>query len=167
MKKLLITLIFIPQLVFAGFNLSPSIGAYKKDNDKGYSQVELRIGYTFDFGLYLGGLYSLASTKIIQEADSYYIAPTVGYNYKNGYVLASYFIAGEQDLASGGIKYGGAKGYQFTFGYALPLGEDVFLGPEMNVRSISYKDEETQGIAAPTTRKDTTVYPSIAFWFKF
>lgn len=167
MKKLLITLLLIPQIVFASFDLSPSLGTYKTDTGASYSQVEMRLGYTFDFGLYVGGLYSLSSTKFVQNADSYYIAPTVGYNYMNLYVLASYIIAGEQDLASGGVKYGKASGTQFTFGYALPINEEVFFGPELNVRTVEYKDEEVQGIAGPTTRKDSTIYPSLAFWFRF
>lgn len=168
MKKLLITLIFIPQLVFASsFDLSPSLGMYKQDTDASFTQLELRLGYTFDFGLYLGGLYSLASTKIIQQADSYYLAPTVGYNYMGGYALVSYILAGEQDLASGGIKYGSASGYQVTLGYALPINEEIYLAPEISIRNVDYDKEETQGVGDKTSRKDSTIYPSIAFWFKF
>ncbi len=168
MKKLLITLILIPQIVFAAsFDLSPSVSTYKTGKNESFQQVELRMGYTFDFGLYLGGLYSLASDKFIQKADAYYLAPTIGYNFMGAYVLASYIIAGEQDLASGGVKYGKAGGTQFTLGYALPVAEDVYLSPELTMRSVSYDDEEIQGIAGPTTRKDSYVYPSIAFWFRF
>jgi hypothetical protein len=167
-KKLIFIALFIPQLASAaGFELQTSYGVFKNGADKGMSQLELRVGYTFDFGLFLGGFYSLGSDKFVDAADQYAAGPTIGYQWKGIYSLASYMLAGESDLASGGIKYGRNSGYQVTLGYRLLLIEDVYLGSELTYRNTKYGDKQTQGISEDSDRQDTTFIPAINLQFKF
>jgi len=168
LKKLIFIAIFVPQMALAaGFSLNPALGIYKNDENNGMSQLELRFGYTFDFGLFVGGFYSLSSQDFIEDADDYYIGPTVGYTYGGFFGLLSYVLAGDQDLKSGGIKYTGANGIQATIGYRLMFAENVYLGPELTLRDVSFEDVETQGVPTPTERKDSVIVPGFSLLFNF
>jgi hypothetical protein len=166
-KYLLTTLLLLPQISLAGFALNPSYGVYKTDRENSMSQLELRVGYKFDFGLYLGGFYNLTSQKYLADSSDYYVGVQAGYECHGLYGLAGYVINGDQDLTSGGVKYSGAHGMQFTFGYRLPLMEDVYLGPEITYRKVSFKDEEISGLADAVSRYDEVIIPSIAVYFAF
>jgi hypothetical protein len=168
LKSLLLFIALVPSVAFAGFEFSPSLSMFKADKGQSATQVELRVGYSFeDTNLYLGGFYSLASDKIIEHVDQYFFGPMIGYQYNGAYVLAAYILTGEQDLASGGVKYSSAKGYQASIGYRMELTTDVFLGPEFTWRQVDFDNREVQGIAGKSERQDTHVLPSITFQFKF
>jgi hypothetical protein len=170
MKKLFfaIALSILPQLSQAAFVLNPALGMYRADEDNGVTQLELRIGYQFDFGLYLGGFYDLTSQKFVQDASEFYGGVHIGYETSVGiYALLGYVVAGDQDLDSGGIKYTGATGAQATLGYKMLLAEDVYLGPELTYRRVSFKNEEIQGAPSQTNRNDEVIIPGISVLFKF
>ncbi len=166
-KYLITSLLLAPQIVFAGFSLNPSYGVYKTSNQNSMSQLELRVGYEFEMGLYLGGFYSLASQKFIDDSSDYYVGVQAGYAYKGIYGLVGYVINGDQDLNSGGVKYSGAHGLQVTAGYRALLMEDVYIGPELTYRNVSFEDIEISGLAMDASRNDEIVIPSIALYFKF
>lgn len=167
MKSLMLLIAIIPNIALANISLSPSISTYKAADRSSMLQVELRLGYEFDFGLFVGGFYSLASDKFVDHSYQYYMGPTVGYQYMGAYVLGSYLLVSEEDLASGGVKYSGISGFQTTIGYRLQITEDVFVGPEITVRRAKYKTREVQGIAGAGDREDNVILPSLAFYFKF
>lgn len=167
LKSILLLIALVPNMAFANFQFSPSISTFKSDDEATTTQLELRLGYAFDFGLFVGGFYSLGSDKFLEHTNQYYLGPMVGYQYKGAYVLASYILTGEQDLSSGGVKYSGTTGYQGTIGYRMEIAKDVFLGPELTMRTVEFENREVQGIAAPGNRKDTHILPSFAFLFKF
>jgi hypothetical protein len=166
-KYLITSLLLAPQIAFAGFSLNPSYGVYKTGTQDSMSQLELRVGYEFEMGLYLGGFYSLASQKFIDDSNDYYVGVQAGYVYKGVYGLLGYVLNGDQDLTSGGIKYSGAHGLQVTAGYRVLLMEDVYIGPEFTYRKISFKDIELAGIANTASRRDEVVIPSLAVYFAF
>lgn len=166
-KYLVTSLLLAPQIVFAGFSLNPSYGVYRTDAQNSMSQIELRVGYEFDMGLYLGGFYSLASQKFIDDSSDYYVGVQAGYSCHGVYGLVGYVINGDQDLTSGGIKYSGAHGLQVTAGYRVLLMEDVYIGPELTYRKVSFDDIEVSGLATEASRYDEIVIPSIAVNFKF
>jgi hypothetical protein len=168
LKILLFTSLLIPQLASAaGFSLNPAFGAYKRDSDNGISQLELRVGYTFDFGLYVGGFYSLGSEKFIDDSDEYVLGPMVGYQWNGIYGLLGYAVSAAQDLKSGGTKYSKGSGVEATIGYRMLVAEDVYLGPELTLRKIKYESVELQGVGSPVDRKDTLIIPGIAVQFQF
>lgn len=168
-KYLITVLVLIPQITFAGFALNPSYGVYKTDRENNMSQLELRVGYKFDFGLYVGGFYNVVSQKYLtpETSSDYFLGLQAGYEYHGLYGLAGYVLDGDQDMDSGGTKYSGAHGLQLTFGYRLPLMEDVYLGPEITYRKVSFKDKEISGLASTVSRYDETIIPSIAVYFAF
>ena len=166
-KYLITSLLLAPQIVFAGFSLNPSYGVYKTDTQNSMSQLELRVGYEFEMGLYLGGFYSLASQKFIDDSSDYYVGVQAGYVYKGVYGLVGYVINGDQDLTSGGIKYSGAHGLQVTAGYRAELMEDVYIGPELTYRKVSFDDIEISGLGTEASREDEIVIPAIAVYFAF
>lgn len=165
-------LLFLPQLSMAGFALNPTYGVYQTDRNSTMSQVELRVGYKFDFGLYLGGFYNLVSQSYFKSpvnsaSEDYYLGVQVGYEYNGIYGLAGYVVNGDQDMNSGGTKYSGAHGFQMTLGYRLPIVEDIYLGPELTYRKVSFKDIEVSGVASSANRHDAVLIPSIALYFAF
>lgn len=172
MKSLLLFLTLVPNIAFANLEFSPSLATFKNDDEQSSTQLEFRLGYNFelaaDLGLYVGGFYNIATDKIIEHVDQYFLGPQIGLNYKGLYTLVGYTLTGEQDLASGGVKYSRPNGYQVSLGYRLPLAEGVYLSPEFTWRTVEYKSQEIQGIPqGDTGRKDTHVLPSITFMFQF
>ncbi|MBY0385373.1 hypothetical protein K2X05_09460 [bacterium] len=168
LKYILTLLLLLPQITFAGFALNPTYGIYKTDSES-MSQLELRVGYKFDFGLYLGGFYNVVSQKYLKPETSsdYFLGLQAGYEYHGLYGLAGYVLDGDQDMDSGGTKYSGATGLQVTLGYRLPVMEDVYLGPEITYRKVSFKDKEISGIASSVSRHDETIIPAISLYFAF
>lgn len=168
MKSLFLLLAFAPSIALANFEFSPSLSVYKSDKDTSMSQIELRAGYEFESGLYVGGFYSLASDKFIDGADQWLLGPQIGYNMWGFYSLVGYNFVGEQDLHSGGIKYSNPNGLQASIGYRIEVTQDVFLSPEITWRSIEWRSREVQGIPqGDSGRKDTYVLPGITVLFKF
>lgn len=177
MKTLILLILLVPNLAVAGgMAFNPSIATYRNDNDtvkatglsgRSMTQIELRLGYEYDFGLFVGGFYSLGSDKFLDHTNQWYLGPMVGYQFMGAYVLAAYILTGENDLASGGLKYSGTTGYQGTIGYRAEIVEGIFLGPEFTFRSVEFDNREVQGIVNPGDRSDTHVLPSIAVFFKF
>lgn len=181
MKTLILFILFVPSMAMAsGMAFNPSISTYRNDNDtvkatgisgRSETQIELRLGYQFDLtediGLFAGGFYSLGSDKFLDHTNQWYLGPMVGVSFKGLYLLGSYILTGENDLASGGLKYSGTTGYQGTIGYRAEISEGVFIGPEFTFRTVEFDNREVQGIVNPGDRSDTHVLPSIAVYFKF
>ncbi len=166
-KLILITLFVVPSMAFAGFNLSPSFGIYKTNTENTASQLNLRMGYTFDFGLFVGGFYTLSANKFIDDSDEYLLGPMIGYEWKGLYGQVGYIVNSDSDMKSGGIKYSSGTGYTATVGYRLAIAEDTMIGPEVTYRTTEYDSVETQGIGVPTDRTDTVIIPGIALLFNF
>ena len=162
--------ILTPQLSFAGFALNPSYNWYHSDTEASQSQVELRVGYAFESGLYLGGFYDLVSQKFLDtpnDSSDYYVGLHLGYEYMGVYGLLGYVINGDQDMSSGGTKYSGAQGVQLTAGYRILIAEDIFIAPEATYRKVSFQDVEVSGLAGSVNRKDEVIMPGISVYFAF
>lgn len=94
----------------------------------------------------------------------------IGYKMDCGfYGLVGYSLFASEDLETGGIKYSSGTGMQVSIGHALPLMKDVFLGPELTWKSMSYDKREVLGVpaAGAPERENDSIYPSITMWFKF
>ncbi len=167
MKYIFCIALLAPQISLAGFSLNPSYSWYRTDTGTSQSQFELRVGYAFENGLYVGGFYDLVSQKFVELSSDYYVGVHVGYECHGAYGLLGYVVNGDQDMTSGGVKYSGASGVQFTAGYRLLLTEDVYLGPEITYRKVSFKDREISGLAGETNRHDEVLIPGIAVNFAF
>ena len=108
---------FTSQLALAGFVFSPSVSYLERDlNDNGteteakLSMVDLRLGYQLDMGLYLGGIYSIASEDILGgDTTNFLVGPSVGYFYSGFLAIITYHLFGERDLSVGNQKYSGGK----------------------------------------------------------
>ena len=71
---------------------SPSVTYMEQSQDDGTNPevdakltfIDLRLGYVFDFGLYIGGLYSLQDHDLLSDSSDSYLGPSFGY-YNNGF----------------------------------------------------------------------------------
>jgi hypothetical protein len=168
LKYIVLLFALVPNIATANFEFSPSLSVFKTDKEESSSQVELRMGYTFESGLYAGGYYSIASDRFIEYVNQYYLGIHLGYSYKGLYALAGYALTGEQDFVSGGVKYSRPEAYSATLGYRMEVTTNVFLGPEFTWRQVEYTSREVQGVPqGDTGRKDTHVLPSITLQFIF
>lgn len=168
LKYIVLLFALVPSIASANFEFSPSLSVFKTDDQESASQIELRMGYKWDFGLYAGGFYNVASDRFIEHVDQYYLGVHVGYSYKGFYGLAGYALTGEQDFTSGGVKYSRPNAYSLTAGYRMEVATDVFLGPEFTWRQVEFKSREVQGVPqGDTGREDNHVLPSITVQFIF
>ncbi len=168
LKYIVLIIALVPSVTHANFQFSPSVSVFKNAERQSQTQVEFRAGYEFESGLYVGGFYSLAYDKYIDNVNQYFLGPQIGYAYNGFYGLAGYTLTGESDLASGGIKYSRPQGYQASVGYRMALAPDVYLAPEITWRHVEFKSREVQGFPqGDSGREDTHVLPSITFMFNF
>lgn len=168
LKYIVLIVALVPSIAFANIEFSPSLSIFKTDKEASASQVELRMGYKWDFGLYVGGFYNLASTRYIEHVDQYFLGVHVGYSWRGIYGLAGYAVTGEQDFASGGVKYSRPNAYSLTAGYRMEVTEGVYLGPEFTWRQVEYTSREVQGVPqGDTGREDNQILPSITLLFVF
>ena len=179
MKKLLLGLLLSAVLVpsaHSAFVFNPSVSMFEREvetnntkTEAKYTYLDIRAGYLFDFGLYVGGLYSNANEQAGGDSSDFFFGPSVGYHFKGLSLLLTYFLNGQSDLSSGGTKYDDVSGYQVDLAYQIMIGKTFGLGPMMSYRAVSFDEQQLQGISQPgfNGRDQTTLTPSFSFWFHF
>lgn len=179
MKKLLLgfllTAVMAPA-AHAALVFNPSASIFEREveangtkTESKWTYIDLRMGYLFDMGLYVGGMYSLADESAGADASEFYIGPSVGYHFKGLSVIGTYFLTGQSDQAIGGIKYDDVSGYQFDLAYHVMVGKNFGIGPMLSYRSVSFDEQQVQGLpqAGFNGRDFTAVTPAFSFWFHF
>lgn len=184
MRKVLayrfLSLAFLSTILFsnhclAGFIFSPSFSFLEsEDTDLGdYSRgsdIDIRLGYQFKFGFYIGALYSLSDQEFddFSLGNSGFLAgPTVGLTTKGMYLFVTGIVVGDRDLNTGLVKYTRARGLQIDLGYAARLSKNFRLGPQLTYKTIEYQNAEFSGIASPTDYNWDAFTPYITLWLQF
>ena len=130
--------------------------------------IDLRLGYVFDFGLYIGGLYSIHDRNIATDASDSYFGPSLGY-YNSGFLaVATFYVYGERDLTNGDGKFTDLSGYQLDFSYSIPVAEDFSIGPQLTYHTVKFGDLQTSGFSNSVdyTFSGITPYFNMTFFFK-
>lgn len=128
-------------------------------SDSKLTLVDVRLGYLSDFGLYIGGLYSLQDHQILSNSADSYLGPSVGY-YKSGFFLVgTYYLYGEKDLTNGSGKYAGASGYQLDLSYTVPITPTIRIGPQLTYHYYKYSEIEVSGVSNPASYKFSSISP--------
>lgn len=158
----------------AGYVFAPAITYYEREtHDTGnfsearLTTLDLRVGYLFDFGLYVGGLYSMSDEKLAVDVTDFVFGPTVGYKYGNVYALLTYHLIGDRDLSSAGYRYSKGSGVQVDIGYLVPVTETFSLGPQLSYKNVKYSDVEIQGTQSAADYKWNGITPYFSLWFHF
>ena len=174
-KSFIITLALIPfSLAHANYLFAPSLSYLERNtNDNGTSsdvkltKIDLKLGYVFDFGMYLGGVYSLSDENFGTDSSDYTLGFSAGYIRDGFFGILTYHLLGERDLAAGGIKYSGASGFQLDTGYVIPLTDNLSLGPQLSWSDVKYRDQENSGIATSANYDWSGITPYFTLWFMF
>lgn len=167
--------LFTTNLVHATYAFSPSISYLdhtQTDNTNPKQSakltlIDLRFGYILDFGLYLGGLYSLQDYDLLAESSDSFLGPSVGYYYKGLFAVLTYYVYGERDLSQGDIKYTNAVGFQLDLSYSVPVAENILVGPQLTFHNIEFKEAERSGISETTNYKFGGISPYFNVTFLF
>ena len=178
LKKLFFTVIFCTVFTSpaqANYLFTPSVTYFSQQLDDGTSPesdvkvtvLDFRLGYVFDFGLYVGGLYSIHDYDLLSDSSDSYFGPTVGYYWKGLLVAFSYYLYGERDLSNGAGKYSSVNGYQLDFSYTVFLTESFGIGPQLTYHSIKFSEIEVAGLASPADYNFSGITPYFNFTFKF
>lgn len=144
-------ILFTPSLSFVEQKADDTTDANPESNAN-MTLIDLRLGYTFDFGLYIGGLYSIHDQALLtsgEDSSDSYFGPSVGYYYKGLLVVFSYYLYGEKDLANGSGKMQGVNGYQLDVGYSVPVTDTIHVGPQLTYHTIKF-DEISSGVGSNT-----------------
>lgn len=172
---LIIGLVAISSKASAAFLFSPSVSYSSKSrtdengtrSEVKTTHIDFRFGYLSEFGLYLGGLYSLQDQEIFQGSSDSYMGPSVGYWWQGLFVVATYHLFGERDLTAGGVKYSRGSGLQIDLSYAVPVADNVFLGPQLSYQSLRFRDRQVNGVSEGTSYKLTDITPYFNLTFLF
>ncbi len=129
--------------------------------------IDFRLGYVFDSGLYVGGLYSIHDNELLADASDSYFGPSLGYYYEGFLVAGTYYIYGERDLTAGNTKYSGVKGFQIDLSYAIKVTEQFSVGPQLTYHSVKFTDSQVFGISSPTQYRWKGLSPYFNLTFAF
>ena len=169
-----LVLMFVGQTALAEIVLAPSLSYYAKteqengtDTERKLTEMSVKLGYIFDFNLYIGALYNLSDEEFATSSSDYNIGLSAGYVRWNFYLLAHYILDAQKDLGTGGVKYGEGTGYQIDLGYILPVTENFSLGPQISKREIKYGRRDVQNLSVGTDRLDAYWLPYMTLWFHF
>ncbi len=167
--------LLLASVSFGSFIFSPSLSYLEQtveDNnnakvDTKMTLLDLRLGYIFESGLYVGGLYSVHDNEILSDASDSYFGPSIGYFY-NGLLLAgTYYLYGERDLTNGTTKYSSVNGFQVDLSYAIKVTDIFYLGPQITYHSVKFTDSQVAGISSPTNYKWRGLSPYFNMTFIF
>ena len=179
MKKtfLILVLLIFSQLAQAShFVFAPSVTFVSRESenngvqgaDADTSMMDFKLGYIFDFGLYLGGLYSLIDDSFLSSGSSdFHFGPSVGYYYNGFFVSGTYYLFAERDFEQGNTKLADVSGYQVDVAYYLPINSLVSIGPQITYHNVEYKDAQVGGISSATEYSWKGFTPYIALLFMF
>lgn len=162
-----------------GFLLNPNftVAGRKLEDNNGNPQgkvrsvqIDSKVGYVFDFGLFTGAQfnYALGSTNNGAASDTdtsfYSVGPTIGYscNYTGLFLSATYHAVGNYDLSAAG-KYDKVTGFQIDLGYPVKVSENVQLGPQLSLKRLDLKDG-TNGLVNSEIKELT---PYFGLWLYF
>lgn len=173
--SLLTSILLIGLSTQAAVIFAPSISYMEQTNDDTTTEtnakltvVDLRLGYTFDMGLYVGGLYSIQDHNLasVDSSDSY-LGPTIGF-YKSGFLIAgTYYFYGEKDLTDGSGKRSKVSGYQVDLSYTVPLTKSLRIGPQLTYYAIDFDEIEVNGFAQSQEFSFSGITPAFNLLFMF
>ncbi len=157
------------------FIFSPSItyltqkqndGTNPESNAK-LTLIDLRLGHVMDFGLYLGGLYSIHDHNTVANSSDSYFGPSIGYYNSGFFVVGTFYVFGERDLTNGTGKYTDVSGYQVDISYSVPVAEGILVGPQLTLHNIEFSDFQIAGSSNPTSYSFSSVSPYFNVTFLF
>lgn len=129
--------------------------------------VDVRLGYVTDFGLYIGGLYSIQDQELLTEASDSFFGPSIGYSKGNFLFVGTYYVYGERDLTNGVGKYSGVSGFQLDLTYAIPVYENFSVGPQLTYYSVKFDEVQNSGISSSSDYKTSGITPAVNFTVTF
>ncbi|MCJ8276131.1 MAG: hypothetical protein MJK18_04755, partial [Bdellovibrionales bacterium] len=88
-------LVFSPSFTFMSRELSDNNNPTQKEE---LTMIDVKLGYIFEMGLYVGGLYSLIDDELTDVASSdFHFGPSIGYYNSGFFVAATYYVFGQRD----------------------------------------------------------------------
>ena len=139
-----------------------------------YTPLSVALGYTFDMGFYLGGIYDMTSTESKSDPGTTTkfkrtaTGVTVGYMKSGWSILAHYLLSAEVavESATSSVKYTQGSGYIIDLGYSWMLSDMVAMGPYISYFDTTYKKLSDVELTAKNA-KFGGIYPSVALWIMF
>jgi hypothetical protein len=167
--------LFLTPNLYGAYLFSPSVSYLEQklhdnslpDTKAKYTAIDLRFGYLTEFGLYVGGLYSLHDQNILADASDSYFGPSIGYFYSGFLFVGTWFVYGERDLSNGQTKYANVGGYQLDLSYAIPLNETISIGPQLSYIHVDFNEAQNAGNANTTDYNFNGIVPYFNITFQF
>ncbi len=146
---------------------TPGTGPGSLSGDVSGTELGVKGGYVFEFGLFAGlnVMYNTGKDSAINDTIKTYAAgPSIGYhcNYTGLFLTATYHLFGKTDIGATG-EYDEVTGLQFDVAYPIQLTDKINLGPQITWRRLDQKD----GSNGLTDTKTKEFMPSISAWFYF
>lgn len=179
MKLVLPSLLLLATVMFsipsqANLVFSPAF-FYKNYEDKTNSTrnevtetyYDIKLGYVMTSGLYLGGLYSAMTREINEnEVERTSYGAGVGY-YSNGWFLMGHYVIDSEYETSPGNKHIEGSGFQLDVGHWFNVSSQIYVGPQLTYRSISYDKYQTNSTTVSLEMKSTEFLPYISLALMF
>jgi hypothetical protein len=168
------TIIFGPSVSYSTRKQSDASAGtiYGCCQDRQVLTVDARLGYVFtENGLYLGGIYKLESDKYeAGDLSGFAVGPSIGYVNSGFSLIATYHLMAERRYTFSGLerRATSGSGLQVDLGWAPQVATNFGIGPVLTYRTLKFGKTQI-GTAAETSQsaEETTLEPSLLFWFSF
>lgn len=158
----------------SGFSLSPAAFYFKQnveinsvESELNWTFYDVRAGWTFDSGFYLGGIYAVETTgdgTDDQDRTSY--GASIGYS-KNGWTILGHYLISSEYKASTTTTYQKGSGFQVDFSYLFKTGMHFAIGPQLTYKKIDYKEVDVSDVVSDVELSYTQVLPMVVFAILF
>jgi hypothetical protein len=129
------------------------------------THVNIKLGYVFSNGIYLGALYETttfyANATGTPAPDRRVSAgPTLGYEYYGFFAFGTYFLSTQNTLGGGGI-YSGGTAYEVEAGYNWKIGSNFYLGLSAVLENFSWAQYQINNSTTSQTNTQSNLYPAL------
>ncbi len=157
-----------------GLVFFPSLSVKQETGTLGGDQsallTDLRFGYIIPSGFYFGFMYSHTSTIGSTGISQTSLGNSIGYFYNQLSIVGTYYLTSHsrETVTSNSVSRTEGSGYQFDFSYLFPVDAQIFIGPVLTYRALTFIKEENQdGTIASRGRSESFVYPFFGALYVF
>jgi hypothetical protein len=167
------SILFGPSVTYTTVKTTDQTGFAGGDSNTSALGADAKLGVLIEGTvLYIGGLYSYESTtgNSNTKMTGANYGPTIGLFDGAFALLGTYIMGGSRTYSAGSVdsKISNGTGFRVDMSYVAGLTGSIGVGPQLTYRDIKYtKSTPASGIETSNTFEESTLYPSIVFWFRF
>jgi hypothetical protein len=167
------SILFGPSVTYQSVKSTDNTGLASGNQNSSALGADAKLGLLIEGTVfYVGGLYSYLSTTDTPDfkVTGAEYGPSAGIFNGAFALLGTYIMKADRTYSVSGsdAKISGGTGIRVDMSYVAGLTGSIGVGPQITYRSVKYtKSTPAGGLENDNTYEETSIYPSIIFWFRF